>query len=142
MAIANMKTANMKAFLVAPAVGFALLPKLACPACWPLYTWLLTATGLGFLISGPYLPALTAVFLAAAACSLGIGAKEYKGHCPLGFGVIAAAAIMFGKFYLESDAWLYAGIALLIAASGWNSFYRRSENKPSCSACAPEQGVK
>ena len=32
-----------------PGIGAALLPKLACPACWPAYAGFLTSVGLGFL---------------------------------------------------------------------------------------------
>jgi mercuric ion transport protein len=34
-----------------PALGTALLPKLACPLCWPAYSALLCAVGLGFVDS-------------------------------------------------------------------------------------------
>jgi hypothetical protein len=33
--------------VAAPGVGLSLLPKLACPACWPAYTGLLSSIGLG-----------------------------------------------------------------------------------------------
>jgi mercuric ion transport protein len=35
--------------IVLPAIGVAMLPKLACPACWPAYAGLLSSVGLGFL---------------------------------------------------------------------------------------------
>lgn len=33
---------------VAPGVGLEFLPKLACPACWPAYTALVSSLGLSF----------------------------------------------------------------------------------------------
>ncbi len=49
--------------LALPSVGFSMLPKLACPACWPAYAGLLTSLGLGFLVSAAYLLPLTVAFL-------------------------------------------------------------------------------
>jgi hypothetical protein len=35
--------------LAVPGIGLSLLPKIACPACWPAYAGLLSSLGLGFL---------------------------------------------------------------------------------------------
>jgi len=45
-----------------PGVGVSLLPKLACPLCWPAYAGLLTSLGLGFLISAKYLLPVTCAY--------------------------------------------------------------------------------
>jgi hypothetical protein len=34
-----------------PGIGVSLLPKLICPMCWPAYAGIVSALGLGFLIS-------------------------------------------------------------------------------------------
>jgi mercuric ion transport protein len=49
--------------LTLPGIGVALLPKLACPLCWPLYAGIVSSLGLGFLISTAYLLPVTAAFL-------------------------------------------------------------------------------
>ena len=49
-----------------PGVGVSLLPKLACPLCWPAYAGLLSSLGVGFLISTKYLLPLTVGFLSLA----------------------------------------------------------------------------
>lgn len=36
--------------LAAPGIGLSLLPKIACPACRPTYSGLLSSIGLGFLV--------------------------------------------------------------------------------------------
>ena len=46
-----------------PAIGLSLLPKVACPTCWPAYAGFLSSVGLGFLIDTSYLLPLTGVFL-------------------------------------------------------------------------------
>jgi hypothetical protein len=52
-----------RAVLAAPGISVSLLPKLACPACWPAYAGLVSSFGLGFLTSTMYLLPLTIAFL-------------------------------------------------------------------------------
>ena len=120
-----------------PGLAFALLPKLACPACWPAYAGLLGSLGLGFLIETRWLLPLTAIFLVAAVAALADRAKERHGLVPFGLGVVAASLVLFGKFRLESDPATYAGVALLVAASIWNTWPRREPRTASCAACVP-----
>ncbi len=108
--------------LAAPGIGLALLPKLACPACWPAYAGLLSSIGLGFLVSTRYLLPLTATFLVVAVGMLAFKANKRRGYIPFVLGVTAAALLMYGKFSLASNPVLYAGLGLLIVASVWNSW--------------------
>lgn len=108
--------------LAAPGIGLALLPKLACPACWPAYAGLLSSIGLGFLVSTRYLLPLTATFLVVAVGMLAFRANKRRGYTPFALGVTAAALLMYGKFSLASNPVLYAGLGLLIVASVWNSW--------------------
>lgn len=118
-----------------PGIGVSLLPKLMCPACWPAYAGIVSALGLGFLISEKYLLPLTAGFLAVSAVALGFRASRRHGYGPLGLGLVAALVILTGKFYLDAMQATYAGITLLVAASFWNSWPRRAAAAPSC--CVP-----
>lgn len=111
---------------VLPGIGVSLLPKLACPMCWPAYAGLLSLVGLGFLISTTYLLPVTTAFLLAAIAALGFRAKTRRGYGPMLLGMMAAAAVLFGKFFLESNAAMYSGVALLVAASVWNSWPHRA----------------
>ena len=122
---------------VLPGIGVSLLPKLACPMCWPAYAGLLSSLGLGFLISAEYLLPVTAAFLLVAVVALVVRARSRRGYGPMLLGLIAAAAVLYGKFSLESDAAMYTGIALLVAASVWNSWPRLSA---SCPECVPAGG--
>ena len=97
-----------------PGIGVSLLPKLACPLCWPAYAGFVSALGLGFLISAKYLLPVTVAFLA-----------------------IAAAAILTAKFYFDAAQVAYAGVGLLVAASVWNGWPRRAVYNPVCPACVP-----
>lgn len=120
-----------------PAIGTALMPKLVCPACWPAYTGLLGALGLGFINYSPILLPLTAVFLAAVLATLAWRAKTRRGYAPLALGIVAALVLLIGKFQFDSDAATYAGISLLVGASLWNSWPRRNRSA-SCPACVAD----
>jgi hypothetical protein len=107
---------------VMPGVGVSLLPKLMCPMCWPAYAGLVSALGLGFLISTKYLLPLTVAFLATTAAALGFRASQRHGYGPLWLGLLAATVILMGKFYFDVPQAAYIGVGLLIAASVWNSW--------------------
>ncbi|WP_298433549.1 MerC family mercury resistance protein [Geobacter sp.] len=118
-----------------PGVGIALLPKLACPACWPAYAGVLSSLGIGFVNYNPYLLPLTALFLLLAVASLGFRARSRRGFGPLALGVVAAIIVIVGKFVLFHDPTMYGGIILLMVASLWNSWPRRRKGNNSCPAC-------
>jgi len=116
-----------------PAVGAALLPKLTCPACWPAYAALLSALGVGFVDYTPYLLPLTLVFLIVTLAILAW--RPRRGYAPLVLGLIAAAVMLIGKFFFDSDAATYAGVALLVGASTWNAW--PTQAKAVCVNCKP-----
>jgi mercuric ion transport protein len=108
--------------LAAPGIGLSLLPKIACPACWPAYAGLLSSLGLGFLVSTEYLLSMTAAFLLLAVGMLAFRARRRHGYVPFALGILAASFVLLGKFSLASNPLLYAGLGLLILASVWNSW--------------------
>lgn len=118
---------------VVPAVLVALVPKAACPACWPACAWLLGAVGISLIDVGSYLLPLTVLSLLIVVGSLGYRARRRRGYGPLALGVLAPALILISKVALPpADASLYVGIMLLIGASIWNSWPKGPER---CSAC-------
>lgn len=120
-----------------PAVGVALLPKLTCPACWPAYAGLLSAMGFGFVNYTPYLLPLMAVFLVLTLAALAYRVRVRRGFGPVALGSVAAVIVLIGKFWLDSDTALYAGIALLVGASLWNAWPKTALG--SCPACIPDE---
>jgi hypothetical protein len=130
-----------RSLAVMPGVGVSLLPKLMCPMCWPAYAGLVSALGLGFLVSTKYLLPLTVAFLATTAAALGFRASQRHGYGPLWLGLLAAAVILMGKFYFDVPQAAYVGVGLLIAASVWNSWPRRADITPVCPTCASAGAV-
>lgn len=115
-----------------PALAIALTPKLVCPACWPAYAALLSALGLGFIPTAPYLFPLTVFFLSVALAPLALAAWSKRRPIPFVLGVLASIAIVTAKCQLDSKLMTYAGIGLFVAA--W-LLPRRAT--PSCPSCAP-----
>src|SRR5207245_1296310 len=120
-----------------PGVSVSLLPKLACPLCWPAYVGLLSSLGLGFLVSAKYLLAITAAFLVLGLGSLAFRAKHRHGYGPFLAGLVAAAGVLVGKFAWESNSMLYGAVGLLVIASLWNAWPHRTAN----AMCCPEKSM-
>lgn len=126
------KSTLISTWAIAPAIGLAMLPKLTCAACWPAYTAVLSSFGVGFVDYTPWLMPLTVVMLAVTLATLAWRAKTRRGHAPLLLGVLASAAVLHSRFVDASDAVLYGGLVVLLAASVWNAWPQR---RASCSAC-------
>jgi mercuric ion transport protein len=114
-----------QSLMTIPSVGISLLPKLACPLCWPAYTGLLSSVGLGFLISARYLLPLTAAFLVIAVGALAFRVNRRHGYGPFAFGLLASVGVLVGKFWWESNPAMYAAVAVLVIASVWNAWPHR-----------------
>ena len=132
MNMLNFRTIKFNSALL-PTVGVALLPKLACPACWPAYAGLLSSLGIGFMDYTPYLVPFTLVFLAVSLGTMAYRAKSRQGYGPLFLGLVAGAVLMVGKFVYDSDAAMYAGLVILVAAALWNTWPKTQAD--GCPAC-------
>jgi len=118
--------------LTIPGVGAALLPKLACPLCWPAYAGLLSSVGLGFLISSKYLLPITSAFLVLAVGVLAFRAKNRHGYGPFFLGVVSGVGVVIGKFAWEANPIIYAAVGMLVIASVWNAWPHRMAVAPTC----------
>lgn len=129
-----------KSLVVAPAIGTALIPKIVCPFCWPLYASALSALGVGFIPSTTYLFPLTAAFLFIAVATLGLGARRRQNFRPFIVGLIGAALMLLGKFWMESGILVFCGIGIFLFATVWNAWPQKAATHLPCSACAPDSG--
>lgn len=116
-----------------PGIMVALLPKLTCPFCWPLYTGLLSSMGISFINYTPLLLPLMIIFLLIALFSLAYKAKNRRGYNPLFLGILASVFIVVGKFAFDNETTLYVGVTILVAASIWNAW--PLQNKAQCNTC-------
>lgn len=103
-----------------PGVGASLLPKLACPACWPAYAGLMTSLGLGFVLETTWLLTITTLFLAACLGALFVQARRADQWAALVMGLIAAGVILVAKFVAEIDLLIYGGVGGLVFAFYWS----------------------
>ncbi len=124
-----------QSILTVPSIGVSVLPKLACPACLPAYTGLLTSIGLGFLISVRYLLPLTIAFLILALAAMLLKARDRRGYGPFLLAVLAASGVLVGKFAWDSRPTVYGAIGLLVVASLWNTWPRRNTSNDA-TACS------
>lgn len=87
-----------------------------------LYAGIVSSVGLGFLVGTAYLLPITSAFLILTVAVVGFRARQRRGFGPLLIGLVASAAVLVGKFYLESNSLMYGGVGLLVVASGWNAW--------------------
>ena len=127
--------------MAVPSIGLSVLPKLACPACWPAYAGLLSSVGLGFLISVRYLLPLTVAFLVLALAAMLFRARDRRGYGPFLLAVLAGSGVLLGKFSWDSRAIVYGAIGLLVVASLWNTWPRRDTPNDAvvCSDCRKQE---
>lgn len=117
-----------------PGIITALLPKIVCPFCWPVYAGIMSAFGVSITSYSRYLLPLTAILLMLALIGLGFKASQRWGYKPFIVGIAGALLIMAGKFYWGSDVLLYVGVTMLLGASIWNIWPKRKKTQacPSC----------
>ena len=115
----------LSSLAVLPGTLAALLPALACPACWPAYAGVLSAFGIGFLWEARYLLTLTVALLAIALTALAYRAGKRRGRGPFVLGTIGSVALVLAKFVFERTPVAYAETGLILASSLWNAWPRR-----------------
>lgn len=125
-------------FAAVPGVGIGGLPILACPACWPAYSGILGALGLGFLIDRTILLPLTVAFFGLALFALAFRAKKRRGYGPFLVGLVAVALVLVFKFAANVPVLMIAGLGGLIAAAFWNVWPKKGSEGETCACCAPE----
>ena len=111
-------------FLFIPSLALAAAPK--CPACLLAYAGLLgTATVSTSAVYGSWLLPLTAGALALSVGALAWQARHSRLYGPALTALLAAAAILAGKFWLNQKPFLDHGMAALAAAALWSALPRR-----------------
>ena len=112
----------------------ALLAKLACPVCYPVFAGLLSSLGIGTVVNQTYMDVLAAVLVPLAVFGLAYRARQRRGFGPFFLGVMAVGAGFVGRF-TGLDVVYFGGVGGLVTASVWNIFPKRSNSR-----CAREHG--
>jgi mercuric ion transport protein len=118
-----------------PVMFLALLPKVVCPLCWPLYTGVLGTVGLNFINYTPYLMPLLTLFLILTITGLIMSARVNKQYKQVYLGIISSVFILLGKVFFETNVLVYSGIAGLMISVIWQSRIKSSGNRGSCAVC-------
>ena len=107
-----------------------MLPAASCPACLTAYAGVLSAVGLGFLLTDQVLKPLIIIFLLIGIAGVGFSTLSHRRPGPLVFTLIGSAAVAIGRLFWSAPPVLYAGVALLIGASLWNLWLKRPRPEP------------
>ena len=119
------------AFLTISSALLAIAPK--CPICFLAYFGIFGVATTSASVYRVWLPPVTAIWLAFTVGMLVFrSGKRLYGLALLGF--FGALGVFLGKFVVEDQALVYAGIAALVGAVVWRSFGRStsSEFRPTC----------
>jgi mercuric ion transport protein len=114
--------------------------KLACPACWPLYTSALGAVGITFVTPTGYRAPLVAAVLGVALGTLAVRGRKRRDYRPLAAGTVGAAALAAGELGVSSEPLAVAGVVLLVGASIWAA-WPAAGRQPACEACVTDLGT-
>jgi len=115
----------LRSLAVLPGAAIALLPVAHCPACLGAYFAVLSALGLGFLVTEHVLAPLIALFLVLGLGTVAWSTRSHRRFGPLVVTLVGSAAVVVGRLIWSLPAMLYGGVALLIAAALWNLWLKR-----------------
>ena len=133
------KVRTLPAVTSLPGLATSMLPVGVCPACWPIYAGILSATGLTALARSEVLLPVAAILLVLALVGLAFRARSRRGYGPLCLGAVACAAILVGRFVIATEPVVYLGAAILLTASVWNAWPIKARKADSCPACREQK---
>lgn len=115
---------------VIPGIFLALLPRGSCPACLAAYSSLLSALGVGALYQARLVAPLTLLFLGSGVAGTAWSSRSHGRGEPFLVALAGAASVVVGRLAWDVGPLVYAGVAMLLAASVWNLWLRRRVSQP------------
>jgi len=120
----------LRSLALVPGAVLPLLPSFACPACLAAYAGLLSALGVGVLLTERVLVPLIVAFLVVGVLSVGWATQGHRKPGPLVATVGGSLAVVLGRLVWSVPPVLYAGVGLLVTASLWNLWLKRPRPEP------------
>jgi hypothetical protein len=117
---------------------FAFAPK--CPICFLAYFGIFGVATASASAYRTWLPAITGFWLALAIAMLAIQRRGKRRLGPALMGFVAALLLLIGKFVLDSQVMIFAGIIALLAAAVWRSRIQQPISTEACSRCEELEG--
>ena len=112
---------------ILPGFLLAIAPK--CPFCWAAYMGALGSMGISVQIPyQPWLLPLLVGLLAVNLAALFLRARSRGRFGPFYLCLLGGAAIIGGKFLLDSSAAMALGVACILAGSVWSAALRPRQN--------------
>ncbi len=113
-----------------PGALLAMLPAATCPACLGAYFGVLSAVGLGFLLTNRVLVPVIVGFLLLGIASIAWSTGSHGRFGPLIATLAGSGAVVAGRLIWSVPAVLYGGFALLAGVSLWNMWLKRRRSEP------------
>jgi copper chaperone len=117
----------LRSLALLPGALLPLLPNATCPACVAAYAGVISALGLGFLLTERYLAPLIVAFLLIGIASVAWSTRSHRRAGPLIATLLGSAAVIMGRVAGHEHLLLYSGVSVLIAASLWNLWLKRRQ---------------
>jgi hypothetical protein len=118
------------------AVGSALIavaPK--CPICFLAYFGVFGVATTSASVYRAWLPPLTAIWLALTIGMLFFQRGGQRRYGPGLLGIFAGLAVFVGRFVFNYQNLVYGGVAALIGAVVWRTWFRTSAAREFCTQC-------
>lgn len=131
-----MRKYRRTAAMTLSAAILAVAPK--CPVCFLAYFGIFGVATASASVYRAWLPPLTAIWLALTLAMLALRTDGKRSYGPIVLGFVAVLSVVAGKFIIANQMLLYAGVAALIIATGWNAWSLSSIGRRSCSQCEPQ----
>ncbi len=124
------RPAWLQTIIAIPAAVLPLLPSFSCPVCVAAYAGLLSALGLGFLLTDRVQRPLIVAFLIVSVASVGWAGRQYQSVGPSILVLLGSAAIIAGRLVWSVTPALYVGVVCLVAGTVWNMILKRPRRNP------------
>lgn len=122
----NSRSGWGRALAAVPGALVAVVPSATCPACLGAYAGIVSAFGIGALFEKQYLLPLIAAFLVVGVAGAYFASRRHQRRGPVLVTVVGSLLVVAGRFAWSAPDLVYAGAVLLIIASVWNLWLRRS----------------